>query len=127
MLLERVIALSRSILVDIAERGRSLGIILIGAQQTASEVERRVVGQSAIRVVGRLDGAEAQRPEYNFLTGTCRQRAQFMKSGTMFIHQPEVPTPLLINFPFPAYATRSKEVVDDPAEEEELAADLERL
>ncbi|MFQ4138996.1 ATP-binding protein [Nodosilinea sp. PGN35] len=117
----------KDLLVDIAERGRSLGIILIGAQQTASEVERRVVGQSAIRVVGRLDGAEAQRPEYNFLTGTCRQRAQFMKSGTMFIHQPEVPTPLLINFPFPAYATRSKEVADDPAEEEELAADLDRV
>ena len=30
-----------------AERGRSLGIILIGAQQTASEVERRVVANSA--------------------------------------------------------------------------------
>ena len=33
----------KEILLDVAERGRSLGIILIGAQQTASEVERRVV------------------------------------------------------------------------------------
>ena len=31
----------KEILLDVAERGRSLGIILIGAQQTASEVERR--------------------------------------------------------------------------------------
>ncbi|MGH3274062.1 MAG: ATP-binding protein, partial [Streptosporangiaceae bacterium] len=31
----------KEVLLDIAERGRSLGIILIGAQQTASEVERR--------------------------------------------------------------------------------------
>ncbi|HEX3515361.1 MAG TPA: hypothetical protein VHT26_15315 [Trebonia sp.] len=53
-------------LLDIAERGRSRGIILIGAQQTASEVERRTVSNSAIRVVGRLDSAEAGRPEYGF-------------------------------------------------------------
>mgnify|MGYP002065160613 CR=1 FL=1 len=48
-------------ILDVAERGRSLGIILIGAQQTASEVERRVVANSAVRVVGRLDAAEAAR------------------------------------------------------------------
>src|SRR5208283_4562978 len=48
----------KEVLLDIAERGRSLGLILIGAQQTASEVERRVVANSAIRVVGRLDTAE---------------------------------------------------------------------
>lgn len=100
----------KNLLVEIAERGRSLGIILIGAQQTASEVERRVVGQAAIRVVGRLDSAEAERPEYNFLTGACRKRSLLLKSGSMFVHQPEVPSPLLINFPFPAYATRQIEV-----------------
>ena len=57
----------KEILLDVAERGRSLGIILIGAQQTASEVERRIVANSAIRVVGRLDAAEAGRGEYGFL------------------------------------------------------------
>ena len=49
----------KEILVDMSERGRSLGIILIGAQQTASEVERRIVANSSLRVVGRLDAAEA--------------------------------------------------------------------
>ena len=57
----------KEVLLDIAERGRSLGVVLIGAQQTASEVERRIVANSAIRVVGRLDPAEAARPEYGFL------------------------------------------------------------
>ena len=42
----------KEILLDVAERGRSLGIILIGAQQTASEVERRIISNSSIRVVG---------------------------------------------------------------------------
>src|SRR5690606_1617696 len=39
-------------LLDIAERGRSLGVILVGAQQTASEVEPRIVSNAAYRVVG---------------------------------------------------------------------------
>lgn len=117
----------KDLLVEIAERGRSLGIILIGAQQTASEVERRVVGQAAVRVVGRLDSAEAERSEYNFLTGACRKRVLLLKSGSMFVHQPEVPAPLLINFPFPAYATRKIEASRTQEEIDQLEADLDRF
>src|SRR5579859_3613651 len=104
----------KEVLLDIAERGRSLGIILIGAQQTASEVERRIVSNSAIRVVGRLDPAEAGRAEYGFLTGTSRQRAALLKPGAMFVSQPEIPVPLAIEFPFPAWATRLAECAAPP-------------
>ena len=40
-----------------------MGLILLGAQQTASEVEKRVVANAAIRVNGRLDGASLQETE----------------------------------------------------------------
>ncbi len=99
----------KEILLDVAERGRSLGIILIGAQQTASEVERRVVANSAVRVVGRLDSAEATRGEYGFLPPVQRQRATIVKPGTMIVAQPELPIPLVVQFPFPAWATRASE------------------
>ena len=99
----------KEILLDVAERGRSLGIILIGAQQTASEVERRVVANSAIRVVGRLDSAEAGRDQYGFLPGVQRQRATILKPGSMYVSQPRLPVPLLVEFPFPAWATRAAE------------------
>src|SRR5439155_11507459 len=46
-------------LVDIAQRGRSLGLILIGAQQTASRFAPGVVADASIRVTGRLDSPEA--------------------------------------------------------------------
>lgn len=105
----------KEILLDVAERGRSLGIILIGAQQTASEVERRVVANSAIRVVGRLDGAEARRDEYGFLPPVQRQRATILKPGSMYVAQPRLPVPLLVEFPFPAWATRSAEAAAPPA------------
>ncbi len=107
----------KEILLDVAERGRSLGIILIGAQQTASEVERRVVANSAIRVVGRLDSAEAGREQYGWLPGAQRQRATILKPGSMYVSQPRLPIPVLIEFPFPAWATRSAEAntLSDPA------------
>ncbi|MGZ4241679.1 MAG: ATP-binding protein, partial [Actinomycetota bacterium] len=98
-------------LLDVAERGRSLGVILIGAQQTASEVSRRIIANSAIRVVGRLDGAEAGRDEYRFLPAPHRQRATIIKPGTMILNQPELPVPLVIEFPFPAWATRASEAM----------------
>lgn len=105
----------KEILLDVAERGRSLGIILIGAQQTASEVEGRIVGQSSIRVVGRLDSAEAERGQYGFLRGATRERATIMKPGTMIVAQPEIPVPLVIEFPFPAWASRPSEAGKNPS------------
>jgi DNA helicase HerA-like ATPase len=99
----------KEILLDIAERGRSLGIVLIGAQQTASEVERRIVANSSVKVVGRLDAAEASRPEYGFLPASQRARATLAKPGAMFVSQPEIPVPLAVEFPFPAWATRVSE------------------
>ncbi len=99
----------KELLLDVAERGRSLGMILIGAQQTASEVERRVVANCAIRVVGRLDPAEAAREEYGFLPTAHRQRATLVKPGTMIVAQPQLPVPLVVEFPFPAWATRPGE------------------
>lgn len=100
----------QDVLLDIAERGRSLGMCLLGAQQMASEVERRVTANAAMKVVGRLDAAEADRPEYGFLTPTARQRASMLSPGSMIVSQPELPTPVLLKFPFPSWATRSSEV-----------------
>jgi hypothetical protein len=99
----------RDRLLEIAERGRSSGTILIGAQQTASEVERRIVANPAFRIVGRLDAAEAERAEYGFLPPTLRQRATILTSGRMIVSQPDIPTPVPVCFPMPAWATRAEE------------------
>jgi hypothetical protein len=99
----------RDRLLEIAERGRSSGTILIGAQQTASEVERRIVANPAFRIVGRLDAAEAERAEYGFLPPTLRQRATILTSGRMIVSQPDIPMPVPVCFPMPAWATRAEE------------------
>jgi DNA helicase HerA-like ATPase len=105
----------QDVLLDIAERGRSLGVSLFGAQQTASEVERRVVANAALKVVGRLDAAEGAHGEYGFLTPVARRRATILSPGTMIVAQPEIPTPILLHFPFPSWATRESEARDEAA------------
>jgi hypothetical protein len=107
----------KEVLTDVSERGRSLGIVLIGAQQTASEVERRIVANSSLRVAGRLDAAEAGRDEYGFLPAVHRARATILKPGTMIVSQPELPIPLVTRFPFPAWATRADEAARTRADE----------
>jgi hypothetical protein len=107
----------RDTLVDIAQRGRSLGIILIGAQQTASRVTPEVVENASIRVAGRLDAAEAERPEYGWMLPATRARARLLKPGTMVLFQPGIPAPLVFTFPFPPWATRPEEAMEeDPFE-----------
>ena len=103
------------LLLDIAERGRSLGVSLFGAQQTASEVERRIVGNAALKVVGRLDAAESERSEYGFLSRVGRVRATLLRPGSMIVAQPEIPMAILLRFPFPAWATRASEVAGESA------------
>jgi DNA helicase HerA-like ATPase len=104
-------------LIDIAQRGRSLGIILIGAQQTASKVAPEVLENASIRVTGRLDAAEAERSEYGWMLPTTRARARLFKPGTMVVFQPGIPAPLVFTFPYPPWATRPEEAVEaDPFE-----------
>ena len=111
----------KDMLIDIAQRGRSLGVLLVGAQQTASRVAPEVLENAAIRVSGRLDAAEAERAEYGWMLPSTRARARLLKPGTMVISQPAIPVPLVVTFPFPPWATR-KEEVDDAAGGDPFAA-----
>ncbi len=103
----------KDMLIDIAQRGRSLGVLLVGAQQTASRVSPEVLENAALRVAGRLDAAEAERSEYGWMLPSTRARARLLKPGTMVVSQPAIPVPLVVTFPFPPWATRKEEA--DPA------------
>jgi len=100
-------------LIDIAQRGRSLGVILMGAQQNASRVTPEVLENASIKVTGRLDAAEAERAEYGWMLPSTRARARLLKPGTMVLFQPGIPAPLVFTFPYPPWATRPEEAQDD--------------
>jgi len=114
----------RELFVDIAERGRSLGVLLIGCQQSAARVAEPVVRQPALKVAGRLDASEAA--EYRFLTPELRERATRFLPGTMVLDQPLVPAPLPIRFPFPPYATNVADAATGAAERRSAAEAFEQ-
>ncbi|MBO0727706.1 MAG: ATP-binding protein [Acidimicrobiaceae bacterium] len=93
----------KELMVDIAARGRSLGVILIGAQQSASNVDPAIIANAALKVVGRLDAGEAD--AYRFLSPELRERASRFLPGTMVFDQPLIPAPIPLRFPFPGFAT----------------------
>lgn len=107
----------KELLVDIAERGRSLGVLLVGAQQAASAVAPALPRNSSLKVAGRLDAGESD--AYRFLTPALRERATRFMPGTMVVSQPVVPEPIPIRFPWPPYATNPDEAAIDEAERAE--------
>lgn len=105
----------KEVLVDIAARGRSLGVLLIGAQQSARDVDPAIVMNASLKVVGRLDAGEAA--EYRFLSTEVRERATRFLPGTMVLDQPLIPAALPLRFPFPAFATSVGEDAGAPETE----------
>ncbi len=98
-----------SIFRDVSERGRSFGIILMGAEQTASEVDYRVVTQASTTVVGRQKWVELQKSEYGHLLPEQKRKAATLGKGEMIIDQPFLRVPIKISFPFPAWVLSEKD------------------
>jgi DNA helicase HerA-like ATPase len=111
----------KELLVDIAERGRSLGVLLIGAQQSALDVDDAIIRNASLKVAGRIDASEAS--EYKFLTPELRARASRFLPGTMVIDQPIIPAPIPIRFPFPSFATNVSEAGSADPEADARQAD----
>ena len=114
----------KDLLVDIAERGRSLGVLLIGAQQAASAVAQALPRNASLKVAGRLDASESD--AYRFLTPALRERATRFMPGTMVVSQPIVPEPIPVRFPFPPFATNPDEAAADEEAARTRATDIIR-
>jgi uncharacterized protein len=111
----------KEVLVDIAARGRSLGVLLIGAQQSAGEVDGNIIRNASLKIVGRLDAGETS--DYRFLSPELRERAARFLPGTMVCDQPLIPAPIPLRFPFPAFATCVAESQQDAAAQQATADD----
>ena len=99
----------RDLLVDIAERGRSMGVLLFGAEQYAGSVESTVIRNASVKLVGRLDAGDLD--AYRFLPAEMRDRATLFVPGSMVLHQPVIPAPIPIRVPFPPFATSAEEAI----------------
>ncbi len=93
-----------SIFQDVAERGRAFRVVLLGAEQTASQVDYRVVTQASTVVVGRQKLAELGKPEYAHLDGSLKERTSGLLPGEVIVEQPFMRIPLMVRFPLTPWA-----------------------
>ncbi len=95
----------RKMLLDIAERGRYLGLVLFGAQQFRSQVHRRVVGNSGTALYGRMDPDELATPGYQTLAPATKARLATLEKGQLMVRHPHFGQPIFVRFPRPAVLT----------------------
>ncbi|MFQ3611028.1 MAG: ATP-binding protein [Fimbriimonadales bacterium] len=89
--------------LDIAERGRSLGVVLFGAEQFMSAVHERVTGNCSTMVIGRSGSAELSAPAYRFLDPAVKANITRLEKGELVISHATFRQPVKIRFPLPAY------------------------
>lgn len=92
----------RQTLVDLSERGRYLGLVLFSAQQFRSQVLRRVIGNAATSLLGRMDADELALPAYATLPPAIKARLASLPKGELLLRHPHFIQPVFIRFPRPA-------------------------
>src|SRR5690349_4125236 len=92
----------RKMLLDLAERGRYLGLVLFSAQQFRSQVHRRVVGNSGTALYGRMDADELATPGYSVLSPAVKTKLATLEKGQLMVRHPHFTQPIFVRFPRPA-------------------------
>ena len=90
-------------LLDITERGRSLGIVLFGAEQFVSDIHKRVKGNCATQAFGRTNAIEITKEDFRFVPSVYKTMLTRQKQGEYIIQNPVFRSMLNIKFPKPIY------------------------
>ncbi|MCL2651675.1 MAG: ATP-binding protein [Candidatus Azobacteroides sp.] len=90
-------------LLEITERGRSLGIILFGVEQFRSAIHDRVKGNCATQAYGRTNAIEVSKPDYRYIPKVYQNMMTRLSPGEYIISNPALRSIVNIKFPRPTY------------------------
>ena len=90
-------------ILDVTERGRSLGVVLFGAEQFRSNINTRVTGNCATHAYGRTNSIETSTKDYGSLPNTYKNMLTRLEQGDYLIQNPIFRSLLKIRFPKPIY------------------------
>ena len=90
-------------ILDVAERGRSLGIVLFGAEQFRGAIHDRVTGNCSTHAYGRTNSIEVNKPEYRSIPPVYKTMMTRLRQGEYIIQNPVFRSLLSIKFPLPIY------------------------
>lgn len=90
-------------ILDVTERGRSLGVVLFGAEQFRSNIHQRVTGNCSTHAYGRTNSIETATKDYGSLPSTYKNMLTRLEQGDYLIQNPVFRSLLKIKFPKPIY------------------------
>ena len=90
-------------LLEITERGRSLGIILFGVEQFRSAIHDRVKGNCATQAYGRTNAIEVSKSDYRYIPKVYQNMMTRLSPGEYIISNPALRSIVNIKFPRPTY------------------------
>lgn len=90
-------------ILDVTERGRSLGVVLFGAEQFRSNIHQRVTGNCSTHAYGRTNSIETSTKDYASLPSTYKSMLTRLEQGDYLIQNPIFRSLLKIRFPKPIY------------------------
>ena len=90
-------------LLDITERGRSLGIVLFSAEQFKSDIHDRVKGNCATHAYGRTNAIEVSKADYKYVPKVYQNMLTRLEQGQYILQNPIFRSLLNIRFPLPIY------------------------
>ncbi|WP_456475471.1 ATP-binding protein [Candidatus Pyrohabitans sp.] len=88
-------------LVDIAARGRSVGISLFGAEQFKSKIDQNILGNISTDIYGKTKDAELAEPLYKNLRDEVKGRIRRFSRGEKLLDHELFETPVFIRVPRP--------------------------
>ena len=91
----------KSRLIDITARGRSIGVVLFGAEQFASSVEKEIVENSTTFLFGRTEANELRAPNYSGFSDEVKAKLSMLPQGQLLAKSAKYPQPIFVRFPFP--------------------------
>ena len=90
-------------LLDITERGRSLGIILFSVEQFRSAIHDRVKGNCATAAYGRTNAIEVSKPDYRYIPKVYQNMMTRLPPGEYIISNPALRSLVNVKFPYNTY------------------------
>ena len=89
--------------LDVAERGRSLGVVLFAAEQFRSAIHDRVTGNCSTHAYGRTNSIEITKSDYRSIPDVYKTMMTRLNQGEYIIQNPIFRSLLSIKFPKPIY------------------------
>ena len=106
------------LLEQVATEMRSQGVILLGAQQMASQVSNKVVEMASIRALGRTGSAELTDKIWSVLEKNTKEKASKLSNKEKLVWQPTFRQPMLVKMPMNPWADKRDHVASDISKED---------